>query len=140
MAALDPPSPWTDWPARRMPGRAAFAAVVALTTTALVATVDLPLAMIGLALLAAATAEALLPTTYTLDAEGVTAATALGRKRVRWRQLRGWARIADGFALQGAGRTGLSRRRRSLVLHCGAPRPEIEDWLTSVAAPRQKAA
>jgi hypothetical protein len=109
---------WSDWPARRTPRRAAVAAVVIVGTVGVVLVLDPLLAVVGAVVLLSATAEILLPSRYSLDADGVTIGRALWSRRQPWSKLQGWSPAPDGFVLQGAGSRALLRRRRTLRLRC----------------------
>ena len=132
------PSPalvWTDWPARRTPLRAGFAAAVIAAAVAAVGASEPTLAVVGGALLLGATSEVLLPTRYTVDAEGVETRNPLGARRRPWAQLAGWRRIGADFAVDGGGPAGLLRRRRAVVLRAPVDASAVEDQLLERLGP-----
>ena len=109
---------WTDWPAKRRPGRTAFAAAVVLATTAWVVTMDPVLGFVGTMLLLAALREGLFPTRFQLSDAGVKVDNPLLSRERPWDRFAGWSRVADGYLLDGVGRTALLRRRYDVVLRC----------------------
>ncbi len=109
---------WTDWPARRTPGRSLFAVFVILVCVVFTAGVDPLFALLALVLLVFATGEVLLPSRYTVDATGVTIARPLGGRAVGWAQLGEITPIDDGFELAGLGPHRWVRRRRTLRIRC----------------------
>ncbi len=139
-----PPVTWTDWPARRSPGRAIFAAATVALAVAGIGATQPALAAIGGALLLGATGEVLLPTRYTLDARGVTTASPLGRRRRPWSQLDRWRPTPEGFAVIGAapagGAAAILRRRRSLLLRGAADPAAVAAWLSERLGPSAGAA
>jgi len=129
------PATWTDWPARRSPGRAGFAAAVVVGSVAVIAPMEPVLAALGAALLLGATGEVLLPTRYTLDDEGVETATLLGRRRRPWSQLGAWRASGDGFSVDGSGPARILRRRRAVRLRSPADAAAVAGWLTERLGP-----
>lgn len=123
------PLSWSDWPARRQPARAAFAAGVLALCVALTATQDLILALLALLLLSAATGDALLPTRYALDEEGVLLTGPLKRRRIPWRHFQSFRTSEEGFFLAGAGPYRLLRRRRDLWLRCPGAEQAVAERL-----------
>ena len=109
---------WTDWPARRRPARAAFAGGVVLASSAAVVSIDPVLGFVGTLLLLAALREGLFPTRFRLSDQGVRVDNPLLRRERPWDRFDGWRHLADGFHLDGRGRTALLRRRYDLVLRC----------------------
>ena len=129
------PATWTDWPARRSPARAGFAAAVVLGSVAAIAPIEPVLAALGAALLLGATGEVLLPTRYTLDSEGVETSTPLGRRRRAWSQLGRWRATPEGFAVDGEGPAGILRRQRALRLRAPSDPAAVEGWLIERLGP-----
>ena len=109
---------WRDWPARRRPKASLAAAGVTSLAVYLVAQVDVALAILGAILLLTATAEALLPTRYTLSPEGLALRGLLRGRRHPWSHFQRFHARAGAIYLEGAGSRALIRRRRSLWLHC----------------------
>ncbi len=116
---------WSDWPARRTPGRAGVAAGVIGLTVAVVLVLDPLLAVVGALLMIGATAEVLLPSRYRLSPEGVTVGRALWSRQLPWSKVQGWSPAPDGFVLHGAGSRALMRRRRTLRLRCAHQRQAV---------------
>ena len=117
---------WTDWPARRQPRRAAFAALIIAVGTGAVAALDPWLGFVGALLLLTATAEVLLPTRFEVDDSGVEAANAFRRARRTWDRFGSWHATAEGFQLVGASHRPFLRRRASVELRCPGHTDEIE--------------
>ena len=105
--------------ARPPPARAAFAGLVVFLSVGAVAMSDPVLGVFGAALLLAATGEVLLPTRYTLDADGVRLEGLLIHREHLWSHFTGWREVADGVVLEGGGRLAFQRRRRTLRLRGG---------------------
>lgn len=109
---------WSDWPARRDPGRAALAGVVVVAAVVAIATIEPWLAVVGGALLLGAVSEALLPARYRVDAEGVSVDRGLGRRQLRWERVDELVRHPDGILVRARGaRRWLARRHDLLLRH-----------------------
>ncbi len=126
---------WSDWPARRAPARAGFAAAVIALAVGAVALVDPVMAAVGAALLIGATAEVLLPTRYAVGPEGVETANALGRRRRPWSQLGPWSRAGASFELRGRSTAAVLRRHRSVRLARPPDPAAVEAWLAAQLGP-----
>ena len=109
---------WRDWPAQRQRHRALLAAVLIVLTSVSIAVIEPMIAAIGSIALLAAVSEVLLPTTYTLSAEGVSIDNILRKRHHPWRHFRGWRPAPAAVMLLGDGPAALIRRRRSLLLRC----------------------
>ncbi len=116
---------WTDWPARRQPGRAALAAGIVVLTIGSVAMVDRWLAFLGAVLLLSSVGEWLLPTRFELDAKGVRVRGLLRSANRPWDRLRDWRRVQDGFWLPGRSSSRLLRRMRGVRLRCPGREDEV---------------
>ena len=119
---------WVAHPARRAPGRAAFAGLVmaAVVVAARIGMQSTLLAVIGLTTLVIATAPFFLPTRYTLTRRGVI------QERARARRERAWSAIRRVSAGPGAmllspyrAPTWLERHRGLIVMFDGADRAEV---------------
>jgi hypothetical protein len=119
---------WTDWPARRQPGRAVLTAGIVVLTIGSVATVDRWLAFLGGILLLSSVGEWLLPTRFELDAEGVRVRGLLRSANRPWDRLGEWRAVPGGFWLPGRSRSRLLRRMRGVLLRC----PEREDEVVAM--------
>jgi hypothetical protein len=127
---------WTDWPARRMPARAALSALVIALTVGAVALVDSWLALLGAMLLLSATAESLLPSRFELRADGVSMRNPLKVARRDWARLGAWCSAGDGYILSGRSRSRMLRRMRGLRLSMPSDlRPEVERILRARLGP-----
>lgn len=109
---------WTDWPARRRPRRAAFAASVVVGSVGLAASIDPVVGFVGALLLLASVRDGLFPTRFRLSEAGVEIRNPLLVRSRDWGGVGGWVRGAGAVTLLGRGRSGYLRRRRALVLRC----------------------
>lgn len=109
---------WRDWPAQRQRGRAALAGVIIVLASVSVAVVEPWLAAMGSVAMLASVSEVLLPTRYTLSADGVFIDNVVRKRRHPWRHFQGYRAEGEQVALHGAGPSRLIRRRRSVVLRC----------------------
>lgn len=120
---------WTDWPARRRPAAAAFAALAVMVAVAGIAPMDPWLAGLAAMVLLAATAEVLLPTRYTLSSAGVRADNPLSRKHRAWSDLSAWRPAPEGYWLVGRGSRPFLARRRSVRLRGPVSPQQVEALL-----------
>ncbi len=116
---------WTDWPARRQPGRAVLAAGIVVLAIGSVATVDRWLAFLGAILLLSSVGEWLLPTRFELDAEGVRVRGLLRSANRPWARLLDWRQVPGGFWLPGRSSSRLLRRMRGVLLRCPGREDEV---------------
>lgn len=130
---------WVDWPAPRLPRRAALAVVVIAVTGAGAAWLDPFVGLICAALLLASTGEALLPSTLIVDEEGVEVSRFLHHRRVAWADLEGWRALPDGILLVGRGRLAMRARRRTVLLPFPADRAALEAHLRAHLGEPQRA-
>ena len=114
---------WRDWPARRQPLRAGVATLLVVAASGWAGREHALLGFVAAALLLAATAEVLLPTTYTVDGAGITVASWVRTRRLRFDKLDAFAAADDGVAVRGRGPSAWIVRRRSAVLR-GVPKPQ----------------
>ena len=127
---------WRDWPVRRQWGRAAMAAVMLVAASGWAASYHVALGVVGAALLIAVTAEVLLPSRYTIDAEGVRIASWVRTRRVRFVQVRGFGLVEDGVCLRGKGPSSWIRRRRTVILRGPSHADAVTSFLESVGVAR----
>ncbi len=116
---------WTDWPARRQPGRAVLAAGIVVLAIGSIATVDRWLAFLGGILLLSSVGEWLLPTRFDLDADGVRVRGLLRSANRPWERLGDWRAVPGGFWLPGRSRSKLLRRMRGVLLRCPGREDEV---------------
>lgn len=120
---------WTDWPARRQPGKAALAAGIIVLAVGSVATVDRILAFLGAILLLSSVAEWLLPTRYEIDAEGIKVRNVFRSATRPWDRLRTWRAVPGGFWVPGRTRSKLLQRLRGVLLRCPGREEDVESVL-----------
>lgn len=122
---------WSDWPAPRLGLRALLAGLV-IVVVGVAATLMQPIAgLVAAALMLSASGEALLPTTYTLSADGLHIRRLLGNQEVRWEELHRWRAASGGFILFWPARSRWRRSRRPVVLRCPGREDEVRSWLIS---------
>lgn len=110
------PLGWTDWPARQMPGRAGAAGLVILLSLLMLGSVDPWLVPLTALVLVGATAEALLPTRYTVDEQGARADRLLSHRVLPWdRVARVQVRGGDLLLCSKGARPWLARRHDLLL-------------------------
>ena len=119
---------WTDWPARRKPARALAAAALILSSVFVFTSVDVIYGVVAAFVLLTVSAEVLLPTRFSVTADGVEAFNLFRHARRPWARFNGWRRAEDGFYLAGRAPIGFIARRRSLWLPC----PDHQDELASL--------
>lgn len=122
---------WTHWPAPGLGLRALLAGLV-IVVVGVAATLMQPLAgAVAAGLMLSATGEVLLPTTYTLSAEGVRLRRLLGNREARWEELARWRAASGGFILFWPARSRWRRSRQPVVLRCPGREDEVRSWLIS---------
>ncbi|MEM6931798.1 MAG: hypothetical protein AAF602_33005 [Myxococcota bacterium] len=126
-----PTSRWTDWPVRRQPVRSAVATLVIGLAALSVALVDGWLALLTIAVLVWATADVLLPVSYSLDDDGITVVRATVRRHHPWSRFEGWRAHPEGFVLQGRGHRRALRAGRTLLVRCGDERTAVATTLST---------
>lgn len=131
---------WVDWPAPRMPGRAALSAALIGCASVAAAAVEPFAGLICAGLLLANTSEALFPSTFVVDDEGVRVDRFLHHRRVAWAEIAGWRARPDGVLLLGRGRTGGRVRRRTVFLGKPVEPEALEARLRSQLGEPQAAA
>jgi len=109
-------------------------AVLLGAATAVVASVDHLLAVLGGALLLGATSEILLPTHYRVDATGITTRRALRTRQLAWDRVAALRPHDDGIAVQAAGARRWLARRHDIVLR--GPPPELSARLAAYSGMR----
>ncbi len=122
---------WSDWPAPRLGLRAVLAGVAIGAVGLLAALLDPLAGVVSTLLLLVSTGEALLPSTYALDEEGVQVRRILGNRTLAWSELSGWRAAPEGFLLL---RPQVSRWRRArppLLLRCPGREDEVRSTLIS---------
>lgn len=119
---------WTDWPARRRPARAIAAATLILASVFVFMTVNFVYGVVAAFVLMTVSAEILLPTRFSLSADGVEAFNIFRHARRPWARFHGWRKAEDGFYLAGRAPMGFLARRRSLWLPC----PDLQDEVASL--------
>jgi len=116
---------WSDWPARRRPFLSLFAAAVIMLVTFVLTTMDPMLALLAALLLTGLSAEALLPTRFTVSEQGVRVDNLFRRGNKPWDRISSWQHAEHGFLLRGARRVG-TLRHRDLWIRCPHLLAEIE--------------
>ena len=119
---------WTDWPARRKPARAAAAAALILMSVLVFTSVHLIYGVVAAFVLLTISAEVMLPTRFSVTADGVEAFNLFRHARRPWARFHGWRRAEDGFYLAGRAPVRFLARRRSLWLPC----PDHQEELASL--------
>jgi hypothetical protein len=109
---------WSDWPARRQPGRAVLAGIVVLGSVGWAASLDGWMGLVAALLLLGATGEVLLPTRFDLDSEGVSVRHPFRVGRRDWGRFGSWRATQEGFLLRGRSASTWLQRRRALMLRC----------------------
>lgn len=128
---------WTDWPAPRL-GMRALAAGLVIVVVGVAATLMQPMAgIVAAALMLSASGEALLPTTYTLDAEGLRLRRFLVNQELSWAELHRWRAASGGFILFWPSRSRWRRSRRPVLLRCPGREEEVRSWLISHLGPSE---
>jgi len=106
-----------------------FALLVITITAGTIASFDPILAVLGAAGLIMVCSEILLPTRYTLSADGAFLSNPLYRKTVRWSHIQEYKSTSEGFWLEGKGRLSITRRRRALRLRCPGREEDVAQTL-----------
>lgn len=90
---------WVDHPARQSPAKLALTTAVFLVSTLALLPLEggVVLALVALAVLTFATAPFLLPTRFTLGAEGISRRSLVGTQRRTWETLRRWQEDRHGI-------------------------------------------
>ncbi len=117
---MESPLSWSDWPARRRPAISAFAAIVIVGFVGAAASVDTALGVLSAIVLLGSTAEAILPTRFEVDDEGVSATNPLRAFHKDWARFGTWRLVDGGVWIDGKGRAKLLKKRG--VFLRGAPR------------------
>ncbi len=120
---------WADWPAPRMPLRAALSAALIGGAGIAAAAVEPFAGLVCAGLLLASTGEALFPSTFVVDDEGVSVHRFLHHRQVAWAEIEAWRPLRDGVLLLGKGRTGRRIRRRTVFLASPAQAEALERHL-----------
>jgi len=128
-APLTPTAPilWSDWPARRRPARSVAAGIVLALTVGAVATYGAAWGLLAALVLLGSTGEALLPTRFALNEDGVRVDHPFRRARRPWTGYRTWRPAPGGFWLARNG----PLRARGVLLRCPGREAEVEDALRS---------
>lgn len=128
--ALPLPLTWVDHPARQAPGRLAITTFVLLIAALALVLIErsVPLALAGLAVLLGAIAPFLLPTRYTLSAQGVSMQSRLSRKHRSWEELRRWQEDRNGILVSPFRQPSWLDDLRSIYLR-GGPKAQIRQIL-----------
>lgn len=127
--ALDEGLHWTDWPAARSPGKAAFAVIVVAVFSVMVVTVDWLLGLVGTLLLLSSVSDFLFPTRFELTEQDVRVRNLLRSVNRRWDRLGDWRARPGGFAIAGRSPSKLLRRLRGVDLRCPGQEVEVERLL-----------
>lgn len=135
MGASPLPLRWTDWPAPRLGAAAWGAAVVVLGVSAAALLYDPLAGAISALLLLASTGEALLPSRYAVDEEGVRVRRLLGDRALSWEELAGWRAAGEDVELLGPPRSRWRGGRRRLLLRRPTAREDLLRMLTSKLGP-----
>lgn len=125
---------WTDWPVRRQPARSVVAALVIGCAAVAVSWVDGWLAVVTVLVLTWATADVLLPVTYTLDEAGITIVRATVRRHHPWSRFEGWRPHREGFVLVGRGHRRALKEGRTRLVRCGEGRDAVASTLGAFLA------
>ena len=107
---------WRDWPAKRIPARAAVASVIILFSIATLTAIDWLYGLIGAVVLLSSSAAVLLPTRYELSDQGVTVLNPLRYLKAPWDRFRSWHHTEGGVYLRAHSKFGWLARRRSVYL------------------------
>jgi hypothetical protein len=116
---MNAPLSWSDWPARRRPAVSVLAGLVIVVFVGAAASFDTALGILSAVILLGSTAEAMLPTRFEVDEDGVSATNPLRAFNKDWARLGAWRAVEGGVWIDGRGRARILRRRG--VLLRGAP-------------------
>ncbi len=122
---MEAPLTWSDWPAQRRPGVSALAALVIVAFVGFAAHFDTALGLLSAVVLLGSTAEAMLPTRFEVDEQGVSATNPLRAFRKEWARFGAWRPVEGGFWLDGKGRARILRRRGVFLRHAPAEAEQV---------------
>ena len=106
-----------------------MAAALILASVFVFTSIDLLYGVISAFVLLTVSAEVLLPTRFSVTADGVEAFNLFRHARRPWARFHAWRRADDGFYLAGRAPIGFLARRRSLWLPCPEHHAELASLL-----------
>jgi len=107
---------WTDWPAKRIPSRAALASVIIALSVLCLTSIHMLYGVLGALILLSSASSVLFPTRYQLNEAGVSITNPLRVIRCPWTRFHRWRKVDGGVCFIARSRVSWLSKRRSVFL------------------------